>query len=124
MDEKLKNSLSVLAVAFIPFALHPSVSSAEATMLSADALRTAVVGRTLSGTLADGRDVKMTINPDGTMVSVVGTREFKGTWEIKSDGHWCRAINNTNQCQTTKREGDILSFVKEDGSVSSKFNLK
>ena len=120
----MKRMLSVFAVVFVPLALNPGSSSAEATMLSADALRGAVVGKTLSGSLADGKDVKITINPDGTMVSAVGNREFRGTWEIKSDGHWCRAINNTNQCQTAKREGDILSFIKEDGSLASKFSLK
>ncbi len=78
--------------------------------LSADQLRSLLVGKTVSLTnLEKGFEIELYFSPDGTLVgeNLTAKKKIKGNWEITSDGLHCTASNlSARTCGSFVANGD------------------
>jgi len=83
------------------------------------------VGKTLSGTAANGAPVTMKLLTDGTATLSVGTRNDSGTWRATESGYcttWKTIRSGQERCFTTRRSGSKVTVLNPDGSVSGQFD--
>lgn len=89
----------------------------------------------LSGKTLEAELATITINSDGTLIGLVGTKrdiELSGTWKIMN-GHFCRKLDNrlkgvpVNQCQIVEFLSNnkvSLNGTKPDGRKAIIYTIK
>jgi hypothetical protein len=82
------------------------------------------VGKTLTGTTANGGTVTMKLMTDGTVTLSAGAINDSGTWRTHEDGYcttWKTIRAGQERCFATRRSGTKIIVRNPDGSVSGEF---
>lgn len=83
------------------------------------------VGKTLSGTTANGAPVTMRLMADGSATLVAGSTRDSGTWRASEGGYcttWKTIRSGQERCFTTRRTATNVTVLNPDGSVSGTFH--
>jgi len=119
----MKRLISGILIAAAALVFANATTQASETTMTADELRTALVGKTLPGKNARGKSFKATIKENGRMEISIGVKTFNASWEIMADGVWCREISGKRECAPVKRDGNTIIFHKANGKISSTVTL-
>ena len=119
----MKNMISGVVLATAVFVFGASSANAVEAEISAQELRTAMVGNALSGKSASGIAVIITAEKNGVLKISFGKKTITGTWKIRDDGKWCRTLSGQVKCQSVKRDGKTLSFYDPNGDLSAKLSM-
>ncbi len=101
-----------------------SASAAPVTLTGA-AIRDLLTGRTLNLDTPLGSSLPVALNDDGSMTGKAGDLGFylgsakdQGKWRVKGSKlclTWQRWLDGAENCMRIKRDGEMLSWVRDDG---------
>jgi CubicO group peptidase (beta-lactamase class C family) len=100
-----------------------SLAHADGTRLEGEALKSALVGKTLAfGEQRPRGPFALQVHDDGTFTVLVGAarREGRtGTWRVDESGHYCRSFNDRRDipeaCFVVVANGNLFQFFDGDG---------
>ena len=114
-----------LATAATATLLIGSIALAQDSSMSSEEIRSAWIGKTVTGTIAAGpfagKDIDLLMKPDGT-ATVSGATSDTGTWRLPGQGYcatWAKIRAGQERCFTVVRKGTDTLVLNPDGSVST-----
>ena len=115
------------AILFALFLVSPvhaeTLESTEGQRLSSEEIATSVSGQKLEARTANGREIRVTFDPDGTMAGRMGGSRDRGKWWVEND-QFCRQWNNwvgrKQNCYVVVKDGAMYKWFESDGKLAWK----
>ena len=125
MSSRARGAFS--AIVFALFLVSPvhaeTLESTEGQRLSSEEIATSVSDQKLEARTANGREIIVTFDPDGTMAGRMEGSRDRGKWWVEND-QFCRQWNNwrdrKENCYTVVKDGETYKWFEPDGTFAWK----